>query len=66
MRNSWKTLLIKNLDRLIFSTEVHKKIGGKISKNSKINRDILNQLSEAVNKKIAYFNAEKIYGLKFN
>jgi len=45
---------------------VHKKICGKISKNSKIYRDILNQLSEAVNKKIAYFNAEKIYGIKFN
>ena len=58
--------MIKYLDRLIFSTEVHKKIGGKISKNSKIYRDILNQLFEAVNKKIAYFNAEKIYGIKIN
>ena len=65
LRDSWRKLLIKHQDKLMFATDAHKKFRWK--KYPKIIakwRYIFKQLPLGVAEKIAYTNAEKIYGVK--
>ncbi len=65
VKDEWKEILIEYKDKLLFATDAHKKHRWKkYSKIVRIYRDILIQLPEEVSKKIAYFDAERIYDIK--
>ena len=65
LRNSWKKLLIRHQDKLLFATDAHKKFRWRqYSRIIETYRDIFGQLPLAVAEKIAYTNAERLYGVK--
>ena len=65
LKDSWKKLLIKHQDKLLFATDAHKKFRWKqYSKIIEKYRDIFDQLPLGVAEKIAFTNAERIYGVK--
>ena len=67
LKASWKSMLIKYQDRLLFATDAHKTFRWKEYENIVHGfRDILDQLPADVAKKIAYKNAELLYGVKIN
>ena len=67
LKDEWRSVLIKYQDRLLFATDAHKTYRWKTYEKL-VNRFriILDQLPEDVAKKIAYKNAELLYGLKIN
>ncbi|WP_319471604.1 amidohydrolase family protein [uncultured Pseudodesulfovibrio sp.] len=67
LRPDWKSLLIKYQDRILFGTDPHmKKLWNKYGKIVSDQRRILGQLPREVAEKIAYKNAEKLYGVRLN
>tara|TARA_B100001093_G_C26692517_1_gene955447 strand:+ start:231 stop:1166 length:936 start_codon:yes stop_codon:yes gene_type:complete len=66
LKDDWKSILIKYQDKFMYATDAHKtfrwKEYQKIVKHSR--KRILSNLPNDVAKKIAYQNAEKIYGIK--
>ncbi|MBB42702.1 MAG: hypothetical protein CMM44_02935 [Rhodospirillaceae bacterium] len=67
LRNKWRFILEKYQDRLLFATDAHKRWRWqKYEKVVKRHRKILGQLKVSIAKKIAYKNAEKLYGVTAN
>tara|TARA_Y100000591_G_scaffold197029_1_gene170519 strand:- start:228 stop:1163 length:936 start_codon:yes stop_codon:yes gene_type:complete len=68
LKDDWKFILIKHQDRLMFATDAHKSFRWQIYEKIviKSRKEILKYLPKKVAKKIAYQNAEKIYGVKIN
>lgn len=67
LRPEWKKLLIKYQDRILFATDPHmKKLWQYYGEIVDRQRLILGQLPPDVAEKIAYKNAEKIYGVRLN
>jgi predicted TIM-barrel fold metal-dependent hydrolase len=64
LRPEWKKLLIKYQDRILFATDPHMaKLWDRYDKVVNNHRLILGQLPRKVAEKIAYKNAEKMYGV---
>ena len=66
LKPDWKNLLVKYQNRLMFATDAHKKHSWK-KYNKKVRharKRVLRFLPNDVAEKIAYKNAEKIYGIK--
>ncbi len=60
----WKALLVKFQDRILFATDPHmKKLWRRYGETVDRQRLILGQLPRDVAEKIAYRNAEKVYGV---
>ncbi len=67
LRPDWKSLMIKYQDRILFGTDPHmQKLWNKYGKVVADQRRILGQLPHEVAEKIAYKNAEKLYGVRLN
>ena len=67
LQDKWKSILIKYQDRLLFATDAHKTFRWKAYEKLVARfRNILDQLPEDVAEKIAYKNAELLYGVKIN
>ena len=67
LRNKWRLILEKYQDRLLFATDAHKRWRWqKYKKVVKRHRNILGQLKLSVARKIAYKNAEKLFGVTAN
>lgn len=65
LRPEWKALLIKFQDRILFATDPHmKKLWMKYGEVVERQRLVLGQLPREAAEKIAYRNAEKVYGVK--
>ena len=65
IRKIWLPIFKKYQDRLLFATDAHKrKRWKKYRKNVRRYRDILGQLPIKIAEKIAYKNAEILYGVK--
>lgn len=64
LRPEWKALLVKFQDRILFATDPHmKKLWRRYGETVDRQRLILGQLPRDVAEKIAYRNAEKVYGV---
>ncbi len=64
LRPDWKALLIKYQDRILFASDPHmRKLWTKYGEVIEGQRLILKQLPRDVAEKIAYKNAEKLYGV---
>lgn len=64
LRPEWKDLLIKHQDRILFATDPHmKKLWMKYGEVVDAQRLVLGQLPREVAEKIAYRNAERLYGV---
>ncbi|QGY38778.1 amidohydrolase family protein [Pseudodesulfovibrio cashew] len=64
LRPEWKALLIRFQDRILFATDPHmRKLWRRYAEGVEGQRLILGQLPRAVAEKIAYRNAEKVYGV---
>jgi len=64
LRSEWKKLLIKYQDRILFATDPHmRKLWEKYGDVVDNQRLILGQLPREVAEKIAYRNAERLYGV---
>ncbi|QJB55260.1 amidohydrolase family protein [Pseudodesulfovibrio sp. zrk46] len=67
LRPEWKELLIKYQDRILFASDPHmRKLWAKYRKVVNSQRLILGQLPRKAAERIAYRNAERMYGVKID
>ena len=67
LRPEWKALLVKYQDRILFATDPHmRKLWRKYGEVVARQRLVLGQLPRTVAEKIAYRNAEKVYGVSMD
>ena len=67
LKTEWRDLLTEYQDRVLFATDVHvKRRWKKYGRHVSIYRSLLGQLPKEISRKIAYHNAEKLYGVRID
>ena len=65
LKPEWSEILIKHQDRILAATDAHmKKLWSEYPTHVFLSRVVLGQLPKEVAQKIAYKNAERVYGVK--